>query len=108
MQRGQFVIVATTGDYGKPRPALIIQSNLFADLPSITLCPLTTTLRNDANIFRLDVLPTKENGLREASQIAIDKITTVPIIKIGGVIGICDSKLMAQVNRAIILFLGLV
>ena len=55
MRRGQFVVVATSGDYGKPRPALIVQSELFAELPSVVICPLTTTLRNDADQFRLEV-----------------------------------------------------
>ena len=40
MRRGQFVVVATSGDYGKPRPALIVQSELFAELPSVVICPL--------------------------------------------------------------------
>jgi hypothetical protein len=47
MRRGHFVVVATSGDYGKPRPALVVQSELFAELPSVVICPLTTTLRND-------------------------------------------------------------
>jgi len=72
MRRGQFVVVATSGDYGKPRPALVVQSELFAELPSVVICPLTTTLRNDADQFRLEVEPSERNGLREVSQIAID------------------------------------
>ena len=52
-----------TGDYGKPRPALIVQSELFAEMPSVVICPLTTTLRNDADQFRLEVEPSERNGL---------------------------------------------
>src|SRR5271167_2814258 len=74
IRRGQFVVVATSGDYGKPRPALVVQSDLFAELPSAVICPLTTTLRGDAGLFRLEVEPSPLNGLREVSQIAIDKI----------------------------------
>lgn len=29
MRRGDIVTIALQGDYGKPRPALIIQSDLF-------------------------------------------------------------------------------
>jgi mRNA interferase MazF len=67
MRRGAFVVVATPGDYGKPRPALIVQSDLFAELPSVVICPLTTTLRDDADLFRLDVQPSARNGVRQAS-----------------------------------------
>ena len=92
MRRGQFVVVATSGDYGKPRPALVVQSDLFAELPSVVICPLTTTLRDDADQFRLEVDPSKRNGLREVSQIAIDKITVVPVAKIGDVIGEAERR----------------
>lgn len=108
MRRGQFVVVATSGDYGKPRPALVVQSDLFAELPSAVICPLTTTLRGDADQFRLEVDPSKRNGLREVSQIAIDKITVVPVAKIGGVIGDAGDDLLLRVNRALALFLGIV
>jgi len=108
MQRGQFVTVATAGDYGKPRPALVVQSDLFAELPSVVICPLTTTLRDDADQFRLEAAPSPQSGLREISQIAIDKITVVPIAKIGAAIGMADDALLARVDRALALFLGIV
>ena len=108
MQRGRFVTVATAADYGKPRPALIVQSDLFAELPSVVVCPLTSTLRTDADQFRLDVAPTAGNGLREPSQIAIDKITVVPSAKIGATIGEADDALLLRVNRALALVLGIV
>jgi mRNA interferase MazF len=108
MRRGAFVVVATSGDYGKPRPALVVQSDLFAELPSVVICPLTTTLRGDADLFRLDVVPSAGNGLRQASQIAVDKLTVVPSSKIGEVIGEADEALLLRVNRALALFLGIV
>ena len=102
------MVVATSGDYGKPRPALVVQSDLFAELPAVLICPLTTTLRDDADQFRLEVDPSKRNGLREVSQIAIDKITVVPVAKIGDVIGEAGDALLLRVNRALALFLGIV
>lgn len=108
MQRGQFVTVATSGDYGKPRPALVVQSDLFAELPSVVICPLTTTIRNDADQFRLEAEPSSHNGLRQLSQIAIDKITVIPANKIGDVIGSADDALLLRVNRALALFLSIV
>jgi mRNA interferase MazF len=81
---------------------------IFAELPSVVICPLTTTLRDDADQFRLEVDPSKRNGLREVSQIAIDKITVVPVAKIGDVIGEAGYALLLRVNRALALFLGIV
>jgi len=106
-KRGQFVTVAVSGDYGKPRPALVVQSDLFAKLPSVVICPLTTTLRDDADLIRLGVEPTPANGLRQISQIAIDKITVVPASKIGETVGTADEELMLRVNRALALLMGL-
>ena len=108
IRRGQFVVVAASGDYGKPRPALVVQSDLFAELPSVAICPATSMLRSDADLFRLEVAPSAHNGLRKVSQIAIDKITVIPAAKIGGVIGEADDALLLQVNRALALFLGIV
>ncbi len=108
MRRGQFVTVATSGDYGKPRPALVVQSDLFAQLPSVVVCPLTTTIRDDADQFRLEVRPSDANGLRGLSQITIDKISVIPVAKVGAVIGDADEALMLRVNRALALFLGIV
>jgi len=108
MQRGQFVLVAVPGDYGKPRPALVVQANLFAELPSVVVCPLTSVIRADADLFRLDVAPSPENGLLAPSQIMIDKITTLPVGRIGKTIGQADAALLTQVNRALAVFLAIV
>lgn len=35
MKRGDVVTVVLPGAFGKPRPALVIQSDLFADHPSV-------------------------------------------------------------------------
>jgi len=106
-RRGDFVTVATPGDYGKPRPALVVQNNLFDALPSVVILPLTSLLRGDADQIRIDVAPSKENGLREKSQVAVDKITVVPAAKVGKTIGRADDALMLRVTRAIALFLGI-
>lgn len=108
IRRGWLVIVSVPGAYGKPRPALVVQTDLFADLPSVVICPLTTTLRDDADQFRLTIEPTGANGLREISQVAIDKITVIPRSKISEVIGHADDALLLRVNRALALFLGIV
>jgi len=106
MRRGDFVTVAASGDYGKPCPALIIQSDLFGDLPSVALCLVTSDLRN-APIFRITVDPTPENGLRSISQIQIDKVVSVPRERVGGVIGRLDDATMLKVNRSLAVFAGI-
>jgi mRNA interferase MazF len=106
-RRGSFVTVAAPGDYGKPRPALVVQSDYFEELPSITICPLTSELKDDAGQLRIDVAPDETNGLRKKSQIAVDKITTVRVERVGAVIGCADDALMMRVTRAMALFLGI-
>lgn len=107
MRRGDFVLAAVPGGYGKPRPALIVQSNLYDKLPSVALCPLTSDLRDDAPTLRLHVVPNSQNGLLKPSQIAIDKITTVSISRLHNTIGIADEALMLRVSRALAVFLAI-
>ncbi len=107
MRRGDLVTVAVPGDYGKPRPALVIQSDLFDELPSVTRCLVTSTLRN-APIFRITVDPSPANGLQHVSQIQIDKILTVARERVGGVVGRLDDATLLKVSRSLAVFIGLV
>ncbi|WP_216638485.1 type II toxin-antitoxin system PemK/MazF family toxin [Endozoicomonas arenosclerae] len=45
MKRGDVVTVVIKGDYGKPRPAHILQSDLFDQHPSVTVLPITSEMR---------------------------------------------------------------
>lgn len=105
MRRGDFVKVVTTGSYGKPRPAVIIQSDLFNQHPSISVLPLSSELRN-APLFRVRIEPTAMNGLDKTSEVMVDKIQTIPIEKIGGEIGRASDEEMLAINRALAIFLG--
>jgi mRNA interferase MazF len=107
MKRGDVVVVALSGDYGKPRPALILQSDLFNEThASVSLAPVTSTIV-DAPLFRLTLEPSAETGLRSVSQIMIDKVTTVKRDKVGRRIGHVGDETMLRVNRAIALWFGL-
>ena len=106
MRRGDIVTVAAPGDFGKPRPALVIQSDLFGALPSVTLCLVTSTLR-DTPIFRITVDPSPANGLQRVSQIQVDKILTVARERIGGVVGRLDDATLLKVNRSLAVFAGI-
>lgn len=105
MKRGDIVTVSLPGDYGKPRPALIIQSDLFNEHPSVTVLPVTSHLR-ETPIFRITIEPSKENGLNKISQVMIDKAHTVNKEKVGKTFGKIDSKTLLIIDRALALFLG--
>ena len=107
MRRGDLVTVALQGDYGKPRPALIIQADQFAELGSVVILPLTSTIV-DAPLLRPTVEPSPDNGLSMASQIMLDKPMTVKTDKVGAAFGHFDDVSMISVNRSLALLLGLV
>ena len=79
MTRGDLVTLAINGDYGKPRPALIIQSDEYADLDSVTVLRLTSDV-DDQHMLRVTVVPSAENGLKLRSQIMIDKAATTLVV----------------------------
>lgn len=106
MRRGDLVTVALSGDYGKPRPALVIQSNLFAEHPSVTILPLTSE-RREAPIFRVRILPSPANGLCAPSDVMIDKLHTVARDKIRDTIGSIGEEHLIEIERAVAVWLGI-
>ncbi len=106
MQRGDLVTVSLQGDYGKPQPALVVQSDLLTDLESVVLCPVTSDLRNA--MFRVTVEPNLVNGLRTLSQVMVDKLSTLPRTKISEPFGRLDEERMKTVDRALLLVVGVI
>ena len=95
MKRGDLITVAVSGDYGKPRPALVIQSDFLAETDSVLVCLLTTTFRA-APLYRLSLPEGRETRLREPSQVMADKIMAVRRDRCGSPIGkLDDATLMA-------------
>ncbi|HEY0330647.1 MAG TPA: type II toxin-antitoxin system PemK/MazF family toxin [Rhodopseudomonas sp.] len=107
MTRGDIVLVVMQGDFGKPRPAVIIQSDAFAEIPSLAVLPLTTELR-DVPAVRIPIEPDPSNGLMQRSQVMVDKITAVALRRVSRRIGHLDDSDMTLVNRALAIFLGFV
>ena len=106
MRRGDLVTLALSSDVGKPRPALIIQSDQFAGTGSVTVL-LLSSARVDAPLIRLDVEPTPENGLQRRSQSMMDKPMTVQRERLGeAAFGHLDDSTMVAVNRALVVFIG--
>jgi mRNA interferase MazF len=106
VRRGDLVTIALRGDFGKPRPGLVIQSDLFEEHPSVTVLPVTSELR-EGPLFRITVLPDERNGLKKPSQVMVDKSQTVPRDKVGETFGQLDDDAMLSVNRALAVFLGI-
>ena len=104
--RGELVTTSLKGEYGKPRPALIIQAGLFSHLASKTLIPLTSDLM-DLPLFRYTITPTKENNLKKTSQAMVDKIHTVPNDKISKPFGKVSSSQLIEIERLVAVFLGI-
>lgn len=99
--------VALQGDYGKPRPALIIQSDLFNEHPSVTILPVTGELR-ETPLFRIRLEPASANGLQKVSDVMVDKAQSVPRDRIGSVFGHVGEEEMLAINRSLAVFLGVV
>lgn len=106
MRRGDLVTIALQGDFGKPRPGLVIQSDLFAAHPSVTILPITSELR-EALLFRVTVTPSDENGLSKPSQVMVDKPQTIARKKVSDTIGRLGEEAMLSVDRALAVFLGI-
>ena len=105
MRRGDLVTVAMSGDFGKPRPALVIQSDHFDATATVTVLLISSTLV-DAPLIRLAVEPSAENGLRKPSQVMVDKAMTVRRDRVGAPFGRLEADTMVAVNRSLALFLG--
>jgi mRNA interferase MazF len=107
MRRGDLVTVTAAGGYGKPRPAVIVQTDAFPENhASVVVCQLTSELV-DAADFRVTIEPTPENGLRHKSQVMADKPVTIRRERIGQKIGHLGSQDMARLGNALAFVLGL-
>lgn len=107
MKRGDLVTIALQGGYGKPRPALVIQSDLFSEHPSVVILPVTSELR-DTPLFRVTIAPNEINGLSRPSDVMVDKVQTVARDKIGLVFGRLSQEELLSVNRMLAVFIGVV
>ncbi|HEX3552048.1 MAG TPA: type II toxin-antitoxin system PemK/MazF family toxin [Thermoanaerobaculia bacterium] len=107
MKRGAIVVVAAKDAYtGKPRPALVVQSDLFNPThQSVTIYPITSDFL-DAPLFRIPLPPGERTGLRTVSQIMVDKIVSVPHSAITAEIGRCDTAELEAAEDGLRRWLG--
>ncbi len=107
MRRGDVVTVAIPGDFGKPRPAVVVQTNLLNDgHATVVVCPFTSTVI-DSPLFRVTVEPTARNGLAVRSHVMVDKLASVRREKIGPPIGALDHATMLAIDRALAFVLAM-
>ena len=106
MKRGELVTIAMQGDFGKPRPALVIQADKFGAHATVTVLLVSTTLV-EAPLFRVTVKPGEGNRLRTTSQIVVDKIMTLRRDKLGAAFGSVGDGTMLEVARSLAVFLGI-
>lgn len=105
MRRGDIVTVAVSGDHGKPRPALVIQSDFLPETDSVLVCLLTTTLR-DVPLYRLLLPAGQGTGLREPSQVMVDKIMAVRRDRCGASIGRAEDAALLALGRMLAFVVG--
>ncbi|PRI11855.1 type II toxin-antitoxin system PemK/MazF family toxin [Leucobacter massiliensis] len=106
MIRGELWNVAGGVYASKPRPALILQDDAFEGTDSVTVLPLTSNLL-DAPLLRVRVTSGGLSGLARDSDIMIDKLTTVRRSNVADRVGRLTAKQLADVERAVMAFLGL-
>lgn len=98
--------IAVQGDFGKPRPALVIQADQFNEHTTVTVLPVTSTLIA-APLLRITVQPNTENGLQRPSQVMADKAMTVNRDKTGPTFGRIEADLLVEIERCLAVFLGI-
>jgi mRNA interferase MazF len=106
LTRGDLIIAVLPGNYGKPRPCVVVQSNRLAALDSIILCPLTSDI-GTSGPTRLPVEATLETGLETSSLVMVDKVTAVSRSRCREHIGVVDPVLMQQINARLAFVIGL-
>ncbi|MBV9088572.1 MAG: type II toxin-antitoxin system PemK/MazF family toxin [Mycobacteriaceae bacterium] len=107
MNRGELWTVSGGVYAARARPAIIIiQDDLFSATDSVVVIPLTTTV-TDTPISRVAVPNDETTKIAQPSFAMIDKITTVRRSNLGARIGRTPSALMAEIERSLMVFLGL-
>jgi mRNA interferase MazF len=109
VNRGDVVLVALQGDYGKPRPAVILQNDLITaeQSDSVIVCPMTSDV-SGMKEFRVLVEPTRDNGLPSRSEVMVEKLAGVPRRRLRDVVGRLDADALGAVERASLLVLGFI
>lgn len=92
----------------KPRPAVIVQDDLFDATSSVIVAPMTSTLL-DAPLMRIRISggDGQLSGLDRDSDVMIDKLTTVRRSNVHTRMGRLTAEQLVEIERAMMAFLGL-
>lgn len=107
INRGSVVLIVGPGELGKPRPGVVIQADKFAnEISTVFVCPISSDIQTTLSLRPIiDVTP--ENGLRLRSQVMTDKMFALRRDRIRRVIGQIDALTSEQLDRALLVLLGL-
>ena len=106
MKRGDIVLIVLTGEFGKPRPALVIQTDTAFPSEYITCIPITGTLKRVPDV-RIPIDPTLQNGLTKPSELMVDLVQTASLSRFRDIIGRIDTETMTLVEKSLSLHLGM-
>ena len=107
MKRGDIAIVSLPGDYGKPRPAVVLQNDKFEGRLESYIIALLTTFDEGAKLLRVDVSPNAESGLKKASKVMVDKLYAIPEHRMHQHVGKLDLESLRRIDRALMMMLDL-
>jgi mRNA interferase MazF len=102
MRRGDIVSTVGRGDFAtKPRPALVVQADVFNDQhPAVTVCPITSHVTGDV-FYRIPISGDAASGLIDDSEIEIDRLQAIWRQRIGRRIGTAPDEVMFAVDQAL-------
>jgi mRNA interferase MazF len=107
VKRGDVVLVVVPSELGRPRPGVIVQANEFGDVLSTAfICPISSDVQEGLSL-RPIIEANPSNGLRLRSQIMTDKMIALRRDRVRTVIGQIDADTSEQLDRALLLVLGL-
>jgi mRNA interferase MazF len=108
VNRGEIWTVAGGVYAAKPRPAVIVQDDLFDATSSVAVVPTTSSLL-DAPLIRIRISggDGRLSGLDHDSDVMIDKLTTVRRSNVHTRVGRLTAEQLVEIERAIMAFLGL-
>jgi mRNA interferase MazF len=107
LRRGDVVLTVLPGDYGEPRPAVVVQSDQLNEggCSSVVVCPMTS-FEAESSRIRIVLAPTAQNGLSARSEVMVEKLAAIPVRRLRRVIGRLDVEEMGMIDRALLLILG--
>lgn len=106
MRRGDIVLAAVSGDYGKPRPFVIVQDSAISNVvDSVLACPLTSDVKNAA--FRVILDAGADTGLQVRSEVMVEKLISFRQDRVRAVIGRISTREAVALDEALRVVLGL-